>query len=98
MKNKYSVVMLFALVVLALSAVSAFAFTTPAATDVGYDFYDFARKLATGPVGYTIGFGGVGLAGFFLFKQQVFPAIGTAMGTIAVLKADSIVQSLGSLF
>lgn len=76
-------------------ASSAFGFTTPVPGTLGYDFYDFADKIASGAPGFVVGMGGVCLAGFFLFKQAVMPAIGSVMGTITILKATSIVNSLG---
>ena len=93
-KRKTTAMMLMAACMVAYAA-SAFGFSTPTPGTLGYDFYDFADKLATGAVGFTIGMGGVALAGFCLFKQAVWPAIGSVMGTIAILKATSIVNSLG---
>jgi hypothetical protein len=64
---------------------------------LGYDFFDFANKLSSGAVGFAIGIGGVAMAGFFLFRQQVMPACACLFGIIAILKSTSIVTSLGSL-
>ena len=93
-KRKTTAMVLMAACMVAYAA-SAFGFATPIPGTLGYDFYDFADKLATGAPGFTVGMGGVALAGFCLFKQAVWPAIGSVMGTIAILKATSIVNSLG---
>jgi hypothetical protein len=90
--------LLLALVLLAVASTSAMAFTAPASsTALGYDFYDFANRMTTGAPGFAIGIGGIVMAGFFLFQQKVMPACGTVFGVICVLKATSIVGSLGSL-
>jgi hypothetical protein len=89
--------LILALVLLAVAS-SAMAFTAPtAATDLGYDFYDFANRMTSGAPGFAIGIGGIVMAGFFLFQQKVMPACGTVFGVICILKATSIVGSLGSL-
>lgn len=80
------------------AATNAFALTAPAANSFGQDFYDFATTLTTGFPGLTVGIGGVALAGFCLFKQAIMPAAGSILGTIAILKAPSIVTSFGLLF
>jgi hypothetical protein len=89
--------LILALVLLAVAS-SAMAFTAPASsTALGYDFYDFANRMTSGAPGFAIGIGGIVMAGFFLFQQKVMPACGTVFGVICILKATSIVGSLGSL-
>ena len=89
--------LLMVLAILAIASVS-FAFVAPSNNlALGYDFFDFANKMATGAPGFAIGVGGVCLAGFFLFQQKVMPACGTLFGVIAILKATNIVTSLGSI-
>ncbi len=90
--------LLTASVCLAVVAMSGVAMAgvapTVGSTDIGGDFYDFAHKLATGPAGWTVGLGGTSLAGFFLFKQQLMPALGTGMGVMAILKSPSILTAI----
>ena len=97
-KNKLTpATLLMTLAILAIASAS-FAFITPTSnTALGYDFYDYANRLATGGPGFAIGIGGVVMAGFFLFRQQIMPACGALFGVVAILKATSIVTSLGSL-
>ena len=93
------VAMLAAMVVWVLmGAAEVAAFGTPASGDVGYAFYEMAIKMSQGAVGATVGLGGLALAAFFLFKQQIMPAIGAAMGGIAIAKSGSMVSALGCDF
>jgi hypothetical protein len=86
-----------ALTLLVYASIS-FAFVAPTnSAALGYDFYEFANNLSSGAVGFAVGIGGVALAGFFLFRQQVMPACACLFGIIAILKSTSIVTSLGSL-
>ncbi len=97
MKKMKPATLLLVLVLLAVAS-SAMAFTAPtSSTALGYDFYDFANRMTTGAPGFAIGIGGIVMAGFFLFQQKIMPACGTVFGVICVLKATSIVGSLGSL-
>ncbi len=82
---------------LVAAASSAFAFSNTSSSAIGYDFYDFAVRLSAGPTGLAIAIGGVVLAGFFIFRQQVMPACGCLFGGIAVFKAGTIAQSIGAI-
>lgn len=95
-RKKSILIMLVCLIVVA-TANAALAYTAPTATDIGYDFYDFAKKLSTGPPALTVGIGGMAMAAFFLFKQQLIPACATAVGVIGVLKSTDILASLPGL-
>ena len=87
------------LVALALVAIASQAMAfTPAAGDPGWEFYDMANKMSTGAIGTTVGLGGMAMAAFFLFKQQVLPAIGTAMGGMAIAKSGSMMTGMGFNF
>lgn len=87
---------LLVMVVMAV-AVNAIAFS-PAVGDPGFEFYDMANKMSTGAIGTTVGLGGMAMAAFFLFKQQVLPAVGAAMGGMAIAKSGSMMTGLGSNF
>ena len=69
-----------------------------ASTEMGYDFWNMASTMSSGAVGKTIGLGGLALSCFFLFKQQVLPAIGTAMGSMGLAKSSSILTTFGGTF
>ena len=95
MKKSVQLLLIFAAL---LVASSAMAFATPAnSAALGYDFYTFASSLSSGPIGLAIAMGGVTAGGFFIFRQQVMPALGTIFGGLAVLKASSIAGSLGAI-
>lgn len=91
-----------ALVLLAATAAvaaagTALALPVPAAGDLGYDIYTLFMDIKDGPVGYAGA--GIGIAGaaFLGYKSQWIPAVGALLGTGAIVKADTIVQSLGAL-
>jgi hypothetical protein len=79
------------------SAGTALALSTPAAGDLGYDIYSLFMSIKDGPVGYAGAGIGVAGAAFLGYKSQWIPAIGALLGTGAILKANTIVESLGAL-
>lgn len=95
--KKTTVILMVVVATILAFAGAAFAFA-PAVGDVFYDGYDFVSKLSTGAGGATVGVGGAVMAGFFLFKSQVMPAAGCALGAITIAKATTIAGTLGFLF
>ena len=79
------------------AAGAALALPVPTSGDLGYDVYTLFMSIKDGPVGYAGA--GIGIAGaaFLGYKSQWIPAIGALLGTGAIVKADTIVQSLGAL-
>lgn len=76
----------------------AFAITPPAAGGFLYDVYDIGvNKILKGAPGFVIGCGAIGWGGSLLFKTQVVPAVMSILGGGIMLKADSIVQTLGAI-
>lgn len=96
-KKKLIVVLAAALAVTAM-AVPAMAFNAPQPGDFFYEGYDFAAKLGSGAPGATVGLAGAAAAGFFLFKQQILPAAGSALGAIVIANAAKMVTAMGYLF
>lgn len=86
------------LAVVGVVACATYASAFNPTTGVGKDFYDMAAGMTEGPIGATIGLGGMAMAAFFLFKQAVLPAVGAAMGSIAIVKSTDIVTSFGFKF
>jgi hypothetical protein len=96
--NKKSTVVLMALIVLIVSAGAAFAFTAPAATDFFYDIYDIGvNRMLKGPIGFVGGIIAMVAAAILAVRQMILPAAGTVLAGIFLLKADSLVTSLGAL-
>lgn len=76
----------------------AMAITAPASGGFMYDVYDIGvNKILKGAPGFVIGCGAIGWGGSLLFKSQVVPAVMSILGGGIMLKADSIVGTLGLL-
>lgn len=81
-----------------LAAGNAAAFTTPAAGTFAYDLYDIGvLKVLNGPIGFVGGVGAMCAAGILAIRQMILPAVGTVLGGAFLLKADSVVTTLGAL-
>ena len=79
-------------------AQNAMAFTTPSSGSFAYDLYDIAvNEILKGPIGFVAGIGFIVLCVFSVARQMVLPAILCLFAGIILIKADSIVQSLGCL-
>lgn len=89
----------FALAMLCLLwARNVMAFTVPAAGSFAYDIYDVAvNDILKGPIGFVAGIGFIVLCVFFIARQMVLPSILCIFAGIILIKADSIVTSLGCL-
>lgn len=75
---------------------AAHAIAAPVAGSFAYDLYDIAvNDLLKGPAGFVGGVSGMLLAAILLMRQQLLPAGATVLGSAFLLKADSIVTSLG---
>jgi len=77
----------------------AHAFTTPAAGSFMYDLYDIAvNKLLKGPAGFVAGVGAMVFGAFTLLRGAVLQSIPAVLGGAVLIKADSIVNTLGMTF
>lgn len=77
---------------------TASAITAPAAGDFGYDIYDIAvNDILQGPIGFVGGLACIVIGAVFAVKQQFMGAIPCVLGGAAIIKGDTIVQSLGML-
>ena len=89
----------FSVAYIALSVVPAMAITAPAANSFAYDLYDVAvNQMLKGPVGFVGGITAIAMGAVSAIQQKVFGAVPCILGGVAILKADSIVASLGSIF
>lgn len=83
---------------IAVAPGSAHAIATPVAGSFAFDLYDIAvNDLLKGPAGFVGGIAGMLTAAILLMRQQLLPAGATVLGSAFLLKADSIVGSLGAL-
>lgn len=81
-----------------LAAGNAAAFTVPLAGTFAYDLYDIGvNKVLNGPIGFVGGVGAMCAAGILAIRQMILPAVGTVLGGAFLLKADSVVTTLGAM-
>ena len=81
------------------SAQDLLAITAPASGTFAYDIYDIAvNSILKGPIGFVGGLGAIVFGAVNAIRGQVLPAIPSILGGAALIKADSIVTSLGMIF
>lgn len=81
-----------------VAASNADAFTAPAAGSFAYDIYDVGvNDILKGPIGFAAGVGSMVAAAIMAIRQMLLPAAATILGGAFLLKADSVVTSLGAL-
>jgi len=69
------------------------------ASGFGGDIYDIAvNKILKGPIGTVAGIAAICIGAVSAIKGQYMAAIPAALGGVALLKADSILQSMGLIF
>ena len=77
----------------------ALAFATPEVGAFAFDIYDIGvNKILKGPIGFVTGVGGVVAGAFFAFQGKVLQGVPVILASAGVLKADTIVNSLGMIF
>ncbi len=78
---------------------NSWAIATPAAGSFAYEVYDIAvLKLLQGPVGFVGGVGAMVFGAISAIRGQIMGAVPAILGGAVLLKADSVVTSLGMLF
>ena len=100
MESEHQRCLMFAVCAVAMFFVfyaqNAMAFTTPSSGSFAYDLYDIAvNDILKGPIGFVAGVGFIVLCVFSIARQMVLPAILCLFAGIILIKADSIVQTLG---
>ncbi len=74
------------------------ALNAPVAGTLAFDVYDIAvNSILKGPIGFVIGAMAVAGSAALFYKAQYFPAIGALLAGASIIKADSIVTTLGAL-
>lgn len=100
-KTSYRVmfVMLLVGLVFVLSDVATvMAITAPAAGSFAYDIYDIGvNSILKGPIGFVAGVGAIAFGAVMAIRSQIMMAVPAILGGAALLKADTITESLGAL-
>ena len=92
-------IMLMAGGAILISARIASAITAPATGSFAYDVYDIAvNDMVKGPIGYIGGLGAMVWGAFSAIQQKLGMAACSILGGGALVKADTITQSLGLTF
>ncbi len=97
--SKQSTKVVLALVIFSIFvAGQAFGMTRPAAGSFAYDLYDIGvNQILLGPIGFVGGCACMVIGAIFAVKQVLLPAAGAVLGGAFLLKADSVVESVGAL-
>lgn len=96
---KLTMATMFAFVGALAISTDAFAITAPAATTFAYDVYDIAiNNIIKGPIGFVAGAMAIVFGAVLAIKQEIMGAVPAILGGAILLKADTIVVSLGSIF
>lgn len=75
------------------------AITAPAATAFAYTVYDVAvNNVLKGPIGFVGGVGAIAMGVGNAFQGKIIPMALCLLGGGALIKADSIVTSMGAIF
>jgi hypothetical protein len=78
---------------------NAWAFTEPAAGSFAFDIFDIGvNKILKGPIGFVGGVSAIVMGGIFAVQAKIMQAVPAILGGATILKADSIVTSLGFMF
>ena len=92
--------MMFAFLVLALAvSTDVLAFTAPAANSFAYDVYDtVVNQILKGPIGFAAGVMCILVAIVSLVQGRIMLAIPAIIAAVLLIKADTIVTSMGVVF
>jgi len=88
------------LCLLALSAFAspAWALTAPVAGSFAYDIYDITvNGILQGPIGFVVGVMAIAFGAYLAIRTEIMASILAILGGAAILKADTIVESLGAI-
>ncbi len=81
-----------------LNIPAAHAITAPATGSFAYSVYDIGvNDILKGPIGFVGGVGAVVWGAIAAVQGRIMTAIPAILGGAAMLKADSIVSSLGAI-
>jgi len=87
-----------ALLAILLQAGNALAMTVPASGSFAYDLYDIGvNQILLGPVGFTGGVACMCVAAILAIRQMILPAAGVVLGGAFLLRANTVVETIGAL-
>lgn len=79
-------------------ATNAMAMAIPDRADFAYDLYDIGVvQILQGPIGFVGGCATMVIAAILAIKQMLLPAAGTVLGGAFLLRAETVVQSIGAM-
>jgi len=97
-KRRDKTVWITALMVSLLHAGNGLAMTVPAAGSFAYDLYDIGvNQILLGPVGFTGGVACMCIAAILAIRQMILPAAGVVLGGAFLLRANTVVETIGAL-
>jgi hypothetical protein len=77
---------------------NSMAMTVPAAGSFAYDLYDIGvNQILLGPVGFTGGVACMCVAAILAIRQMILPAAGVVLGGAFLLRANTVVETIGAL-
>ncbi len=77
---------------------AAMAIVAPAAGSFAYDAYDIGvNKILKGPIGFVLGVLAIGFGAWAAIRTEIIMAISAVLGGAILLKADTVVASLGMI-
>lgn len=81
-----------------LLAANAMALTAPGTGTFAYDLYDIGiNQILKGPIGFVAGVACMVLAAVLAVRQMLLPAVCCVLGGAFLLKADSVVETIGAI-
>ncbi|WP_306549146.1 hypothetical protein [Desulfobulbus sp.] len=81
-----------------LKAGNSLAMTVPATGSFAYDLYDIGvNQILLGPVGFTGGVACMCVAAILAIRQMILPAAGVVLGGAFLLRANTVVETIGAL-
>ncbi len=97
-RYRFTVTGLFLAMALTLVASNVFAIVAPAAGSFAYDVYDIAvTRMLQGPVGFVGGVAAMVIGAVLAIQGKLMGAIPAIIGGAILLRADTLVTSLGAV-
>lgn len=79
-------------------ATQAMALSAPGSGTFAYDLYDIGiNQILKGPIGFVAGVACMVLAAVLAVRQMLLPAVCCVLGGAFLLKADSVVETIGAV-
>ncbi len=96
--NKRNQTVMLSVLFLLIFSTAAMAIVAPTAGSFAYDAYDIGvNKILKGPIGFILGVLAIGFGAWAAIRTEIIMAISAVLGGAILLKADTIVASLGMI-